>query len=97
MLETFATILIVCESTPSTNFDDLRRWFAFWPEDDEDVTTLAGFIVVWDEWEAQIDEWVDAWDDGDRGSHDLSDEAYALASAGWGTDEDYGHYGGDEW
>ena len=25
-------------------------------------------------------------------SHDLSDEADALASAGWGTDEDYGGY-----
>ena len=25
-------------------------------------------------------------------SHDLSDEADALASAGWGTDEDYGAY-----
>ena len=29
--------------------------------------------------------------------HDLSDDADALASAGWGTDEDYGCYGGDEW
>jgi hypothetical protein len=26
-------------------------------------------------------------------SHDLSDDADALASAGWGTDEDYGCYG----
>jgi hypothetical protein len=24
-------------------------------------------------------------------------DADALASAGWGTDEDYGYYGGDEW
>jgi hypothetical protein len=24
------------------------------------------------------------------------DHASALASAGWGTDEDYGYYGGDE-
>lgn len=28
-------------------------------------------------------------------SHDLSDDADALASAGWGTDEDYGGYGDD--
>jgi len=35
-------------------------------------------------------------DDGDRGSHDLSDDAEALASAGHGTDEDYGYYGGNE-
>lgn len=35
-------------------------------------------------------------DDSDRGSHDMSDDAEALASAGHGTDEDYGYYGGDE-
>jgi hypothetical protein len=29
--------------------------------------------------------------------HDLSDDAEALASIGWGTDEDYGYYGGDEY
>lgn len=30
--------------------------------------------------------------------HDLSDDAEALASAGYGTDEDYGFYGdGDDW
>lgn len=28
--------------------------------------------------------------DADRGSYDLSDDAEALASAGFGTDEDYG-------
>jgi len=31
--------------------------------------------------------------------HELSDveaDADTLASAGWGTDEDYGYYGGDE-
>jgi len=31
------------------------------------------------------------------GSHDLSDDGDALASAGFGTDEDYGYFGGDEW
>lgn len=30
------------------------------------------------------------------GSHDLSDDADALASAGFGTDEDYGYFGHDE-
>jgi hypothetical protein len=35
-------------------------------------------------------------DDGEPGgSHDLSDDAEALASAGYGTDEDYGYYGED--
>ena len=29
--------------------------------------------------------------------HDLSDDGDALASCGWGCDEDYGYYGGDEW
>lgn len=30
-------------------------------------------------------------------SHDLSDDGDALASAGFGTDEDYGSYGGEDW
>lgn len=29
-------------------------------------------------------------------ANDNSDDANALASAGFGTDEDYGHYGGDD-
>jgi len=37
-------------------------------------------------------------DDGEpMGSYDLSDDGDALASAGFGTDEDYGYFGGDEW
>ena len=32
-----------------------------------------------------------------EGSYDLSDDADALASAGWGTDEDYGYYGGEDY
>lgn len=32
-------------------------------------------------------------DEGDRGPDDLSADAEALASAGWGTDEDCGYYG----
>lgn len=31
-------------------------------------------------------------DDEPHGSHDLSDDGEALASAGFGTDEDYGGY-----
>lgn len=30
------------------------------------------------------------------GSFDLSDDAEALASAGMGTDEDYGYFGGED-
>lgn len=49
----------------------------------------------WSEsWAAQGDE--EMSDDGEpSGSYDLSDDADALASAGWGTDEDYGYYGDD--
>lgn len=39
-----------------------------------------------------------AWMDEDgepQGSYDLSDDGDALASAGFGTDEDYGYYGDD--
>ncbi len=37
-------------------------------------------------------------EDGEpQGSYDLSDDGDALASAGFGTDEDYGYFGGDEW
>lgn len=28
---------------------------------------------------------------------DVEADADTLASAGWGTDEDYGYFGGDEW
>lgn len=28
--------------------------------------------------------------------YDMSDDAEALASAGWGTDEQYGYYGGED-
>ncbi len=35
-------------------------------------------------------------DDEPRGSYDSSDDAEALASAGFGSDEDYGSYGDDE-
>ncbi len=35
------------------------------------------------------------YDDEPSGSHDLSDDADALASAGFGTDEDYGGYQDD--
>ena len=42
------------------------------------------------------DYMMDAEGDGEpEGSYDLSDDAEALASAGYGTDEDYGYYGDD--
>ena len=35
-------------------------------------------------------DWDDDYDDSMDGDHDS-----AMTSAGWGTDEDYGHYGDD--
>ncbi len=32
----------------------------------------------------------------DRATFDMSDDEDALASAGWGTDEDYGCYNGED-
>lgn len=36
-------------------------------------------------------------DEGDMFLSDAEADADVLSSAGWGTDEDYGHFGGDEW
>lgn len=44
-----------------------------------------------------VSEYADEPDDEPRGSHDMSDDGDALASAGHGTDEDYGgSHGGVE-
>lgn len=49
-----------------------------------------------EEEEYEEDDYYD--DDGEpHGSYDMSDDGDALASAGMGTDEDYGGYGGDDW
>lgn len=47
------------------------------------------------------DAWFEGWDDADAGlnyfGNDMDgDHDSAMASCGWGTDEDYGYYGGDE-
>ena len=36
-------------------------------------------------------------DEEPTGSYNLSDDGDALASAGFGTDEDYGYYGGEDY
>ena len=45
------------------------------------------------------DEYLSRHDeDGEpHGSYDLSDDGDALASAGFGTDEDYGYFGGEDY
>lgn len=47
------------------------------------------------EWEAGFSD--DDSGEPPQGSYDLTDDADALRSAGFGTDEDYGYYGGDEY
>lgn len=45
----------------------------------------------YDECECEYDDDTEPWED------DVWADADALASAGWGTDEDYGYYGGDDY
>ena len=42
--------------------------------------------------EINENDWSEPYDDLDN----LLDDEEALASAGWGTDEDYGYFGGDD-
>lgn len=49
----------------------------------------------YDECDDECDEY--GYDDEPYGSHDLSDDAWALASAGHGTDEDYGLFDSGDW
>lgn len=39
-------------------------------------------------------DYEDRWEDG---LSDIEADSMTLASCGWGTDEDYGDYGGDEY
>lgn len=61
----------------------------------------AGYTII-DDGETVATYRVEAEYDGEVGwpfdCNDMSDDGYALASAGFGTDEDYGYYGeGDDW
>ena len=40
--------------------------------------------------------WGDEYDRDDWDMTDVEADADTLASAGWGTDEDYGYYGGED-
>ena len=56
------------------------------------LATVEGVAVVEvDDEDVIYDDDYD-YDDSMDGDHES-----ALASCGWGTDEDYGYYGGDEW
>lgn len=61
----------------------------------------AGYTII-DDGETVATYRVEPEYDGEVGwpfdCNDMSDDADALASAGFGTDEDYGYYGeGDDW
>ena len=66
-------------------------------DDFDTKVTAEEFYADWTEDEADYhDTWRDeqAQEDAEpMGSHDLSDDGDALASAGFGTDEDYGYFG----
>lgn len=54
--------------------------------------TDCGIDYSYDEEDEDEDD--DEDDDGEPvGPYDMSDDAFVLASAGMGTDEDYGYYG----
>jgi hypothetical protein len=57
---------------------------------DDYITTISDYLENLKKEEDRSE------DSEPRGSDDMSDDAEALASAGYGTDEDYGYYGGNE-
>lgn len=68
------------------------------------LLTHSVTVIYMDTYETDMEE-TDIWEDDDdlrddEGSfweNDMEADAEALASAGWGTDEDYGCFGGDDW
>lgn len=69
----------------------------FVSDTDGSVCAIVGNCIIGKEWEVvgTSDEYEDDEDYEGRYIDDYSDDAEALASAGWGTDEDYGFYGDD--
>jgi len=73
----------------ATNYSDYHYDYhdAFYGEDSADYHPDADHEV-----ESQFDDPDDDFDDSMDGDHESG-----LASAGWGTDEDYGCFGGDDY
>ena len=69
---------------PDNSYED--DFMAF--HDDEEDANYDDYNDFHEEDESE--EWSDDYDDSMDGDHESG-----LASAGWGTDEDYGHYGDD--
>jgi hypothetical protein len=69
-------------------------WYAYYDQDGGELRNMDGYV---DDLQAEFEELVDGGDqDEPEGSYDSSDDADALASAGHGSDEDYGSFGYDE-
>ena len=71
--------------------EELREVAAFFSTRQEPLSQREADVLS--ETEIMIDRnEVDDYDESMDGDHES-----ALASAGWGTDEDYGCYGGEDW
>jgi hypothetical protein len=73
-----------------SNYDDYNNFFdedscGYHPDADHEIASH------FDEKDEANEEWSDDYDDSMDGDHESG-----LASAGWGTDEDYGHFCDDE-
>ena len=72
-------------SHPDPLFDDENYY-----EDDEMAYNYDDHDDFYEDDETADEAWADNYDDSMDGDHESG-----LASAGYGTDEDYGHYGDD--
>lgn len=91
----------------STHAEIIRDWtrnaeanLRDWPNVRDAILTAAEDCEAWHEVNGSLDD--SEWSDGDDDSHedkmtDVEADADTLRSAGYGTDEDYGYYGGDDW
>ncbi len=70
-------------------------WYAYTDQDGGEFPEKEDYV---DDLQAEFEELVDGGDQDSEpdGSYDSSDDADALASAGHGSDEDYGSFGYDE-
>lgn len=72
---------------------DLMREEAW---DHQEASLMGDDVSEHESDECDEGEFEGAYDGEPLESFDCSDDAEALASAGWGTDEDYGCYGGGD-
>lgn len=89
----------LCESSPGefvlTYGEDFRRGMTR-----SEAATALGFAILHScqcagVLDPEPEEEDDSWSDDD-GLSDVEADSMTLASAGWGTDEDYGYFGEDD-